>query len=156
MARPPRSCTRFDEYGTSRMVGTALQRSTQSYSDRADGKAARSAVGEGQRGWTRMIEREDLRFGTCLWRARSGFPPSSRAGLFVIGQYSFLQHFKAEKTLTTTGGRSHSGFFRCHRACKGTVPTREVGVVRLGLLTNRRPIMARVRRLIMVVCLGRV
>ena len=85
--------------------------------------------------------------------ARSGFPPSSGAGLFVIDQYSFLQRSKAEKTLTTTRGRGHSGCSRCHRACEGTVPTQEVG---LGLLTNRPPIMVGVRRLIITAGLGHV
>ena len=42
MAPPPRSCARLDEYGTSRTVGTALS-NIQSYLDRADREAARSA-----------------------------------------------------------------------------------------------------------------
>ena len=104
MTPPPHSCVRFDEYGTSRMVGTALSKYFQSYLDRVDGKVARSAVGKGQRGRIRTIEREGLPYGTCLWRARSGFPPSSRAGLFVFGQYSFPQRFKVGKILTTAGG----------------------------------------------------
>ena len=33
-----------------------------------------------------MVELEDLPRGTCWWMARSGWLPSSRAGLFAIGE----------------------------------------------------------------------
>ena len=65
MVLPPRSCARFDEYGASRTVGTALS-NIQSYLDRADSDVARSAVGQGQRSCIRMIERDDILGRTCL------------------------------------------------------------------------------------------
>lgn len=74
--------------------------------------------------------------------ARSSRPPSGRAELFVIGQYLILQTFKVKKTLTTTGNRYHSGRFRRHRVDEGSIPAQKAGVVGLGLLANRWPIMS--------------
>ena len=82
--------------------------------------------------------------------ARSRWLPSSRTGLFAIGERSTPQSLDGEKVLTTTGGGVHRVSFRCARADEGVIP------YRVGVLASHGPMVVHVRRLTVAVFLRRI
>jgi len=85
MDLPPRPRACLGEHRASHTGGTALLTSAQSWVDVGFAcsaerrRLARVRVG--------TIELEHLPCRTRWWVARSDFPPSSRTGLFVIGEH---------------------------------------------------------------------
>ena len=88
--------------------------------------------------------------------ARSGWLPSSRTGLFAIGERSIPQNLDGEKVLTTTGGGVHRISFRRARADEGVIPAYDTGTVGVGVLASHGPIVVHVRRLTVAVFLRRI
>jgi len=80
--------------------------------------------------------------------------PSSRAGLFAIGEHSIPQSFVGERILTATGGVDHRRSFRRHRPGEGIVPARDAGALRLGERTSHWPVVPRERWLPAAMGLG--
>ena len=107
-APPLRSCARLNEHLASHMAGTAVLASAQCWLSQpwVDMGFARS-MGRCQQGRVRVIGLEHLPRKTCQRMTRSCCPPSSRAGLFAIGEHSIPQSFVGEKMLTATGGGDH-------------------------------------------------
>ena len=100
-----------------------------------------------------VIKFEHLPRRTCSWIARSRLLPSSRTGLFAIGERSIPQIVTGEKVLTTTGGGVHHGSFRRPRGGEGIVPAYNARTVGLGIAVSHGPIVVRIRQLTIVICL---
>ena len=96
--------------------------------------------GKRQRYRARMPKFRDQPCRVCWWWARSGFPPSNQAGLFVTVS-TRSPGVKLAKILTKTWVWDCSGRSRCNLIGKETILVQLSVVMGLGLLVDRRKVV---------------
>ena len=98
MASLPRLCTRSNEHSMSHTAETATSAPSQSWWNQyCVGAEFVRPMENGQRGCVKMITLGRVPRRTWWWTARSHLLPSSRTGLFAVGEHLIPQSLVGEK-----------------------------------------------------------